>query len=260
MTRWETEMELGIAGKRAVVIGGSQGLGLSVCERFADEGVDLVIFARNAERLAKARAALSARNPKIKVDTVAGDISDAEDIERLKQEVLGTGGMQILILNTPPPPRPMTELLSETDDQRWEDAYQLQLKGALLVLRRLAPLLIGQDHARIVAITSASIKEPLENHALSTVYRAGVQAALKHLSLEMAKYNVTVNSVAPAVVVTDTYHTVHNIDDRVSKIPLGRAGKPEELSAAVAFFASELAGFTTGATLQVDGGCTRALV
>lgn len=92
MTRWETEMELGIAGKRAVVIGGSQGLGLSVCERFADEGVDLVIFARNAERLAKARAALSARNPKIKVDTVAGDISDAEDIERLKQEVLGTGG------------------------------------------------------------------------------------------------------------------------------------------------------------------------
>ena len=251
-------MDLGIAGKRAVVIGGSAGLGYAVCERLVTEGVEIVMFARGAEQLAKAREELI-RRPGARVDTVAGDISNPADIDRLAHEVSQTGGMQILVLNTPPPPRPMFELLAETDDERWETAYQLQLKGALLVLRKLAPLLIGPNWGRIVGITSASIKEPLANHALSTVYRAGVQAALKHLSMEMAKYAVTVNSVAPAVVVTPSYHTVHDISDRISRIPLKRAGKPEELAAAVAFFASDLAGFITGESIQLDGGSSRGL-
>lgn len=251
-------MDLGIAGKRAVVIGGSAGLGFAVCERLAAEGVNLVIFARDGERLKEARSQL-ARLSGIKVDTIAGDIRSPDDIDRLKREVSDSGGMQILVLNTPPPPRPLKDFLEETDDQRWEDAYQLQLNGALLVLRKLAPLLIGAGWGRLVAITSASIKEPLPKHALSTVYRAGVQAALKHLSMEMAEHGVTVNSVAPAVVVTSSYHTVHNIDDRVSRIPLKRAGRPEELAATVAFLASELAGFITGETIQVDGGHTRSL-
>ena len=252
-------MDLGIAGKRAVVVGGSQGLGFAVCERLAAEGVDLVIFARSAERLESAREKLKEQAPGVTVDTVSGDISSVDDVERLREEI-GPKGIQILILNTPPPPRPMTDLLSEQDDDRWEMAYKWQLKGALLVLRKLAPLMLDQGWGRIVAITSASIKEPLPNHALSTIYRAGVQAALKHLSMELAKHAITVNSVAPAVVVTDTYHTVHNIDDRVSRIPLGRPGKPEELAATVAFFASDLAGFITGENVQVDGGVTRALL
>ncbi|CAN7743660.1 SDR family oxidoreductase [Rhizobium leguminosarum] len=251
-------MDLGIAGKRAVVIGGSSGLGYAVCERMAAEGVELVIFARNAEKLHKAREELL-QIPGAKVETVEGDITNSDDVERLRNELVKGGGMQILVLNTPPPPRPMFDFLAEQDDQRWEDAYQGQLKGALLILRKLAPLLIGPGWGRIVAITSASIKQPLPNHALSTVYRAGVLAALKHLSMEMAEHGVTVNSVAPAVVVTSTYHTVHNIEERVSRIPLKRAGKPEELAATVAFFASDLAGFITGENVQVDGGFTRSL-
>ncbi|MBB3527017.1 SDR family oxidoreductase [Rhizobium sp. BK456] len=251
-------MDLGITGKRAVVIGGSSGLGYAVCERLAQEGVELVVFARDLSKLNTAKDQLL-KIPNAKIDVVAGDITSVDDIERLKQIISETGGAQILILNTPPPPRPMFDFLAEQDDQRWEDAYQGQLKGALLVLRKLTPLLLGQGWGRIVAITSASIKQPLPNHALSTVYRAGVQAALKHLSMELAEHAVTVNSVAPAVVVTSSYHTVHNIEERVSRIPLKRAGKPEELAATVAFFASDLAGFITGENVQVDGGFTRSL-
>jgi 3-oxoacyl-[acyl-carrier protein] reductase len=251
-------MDLGIGGKRAVVIGGSSGLGYAVCERLAQEGTELVIFARDPEKLRKSREQLL-QISNAKIDIVAGDITNPDDIERLKSEIVKGGGMQILILNTPPPPRPMYDFLAEQDDQRWEDAYQGQLKGALLILRKLGPLLIGPGWGRIVAITSASIKQPLPNHALSTVYRAGVLAALKHLSMELAEHGVTVNSVAPAVVVTSSYHTVHNIEDRVSRIPLKRAGKPEELAATVAFFASDLAGFITGENVQVDGGYTRSL-
>ena len=252
-------MDLGIAGKRAVVIGGSSGLGYGVCESLAAEGVDLVLFARDRDRLDAAREKLASTSG-VRVDTVVGDISQADDIDRLAKEVAGSGGMQILVLNTPRPPSPMRDFLDENDDQRWEDAYQWQLKGALLVLRKLAPLLIGPGWGRIVAITSASIKEPLPRHALSTIYRAGVQAALKHLAMELAQHGVTVNSVAPAVIITPTYHGVHNVEERVKRVPLQRAGRIEELAATVAFFASDLAGFITGENLQVDGGQTRALV
>jgi 3-oxoacyl-[acyl-carrier protein] reductase len=251
-------MDLGIERKRAVVIGGSSGLGFGVCERLAAEGADIVIFARSLPGLQKAREQLLLI-PGAKVDIIAGDISKAEDVERLKREIVAGGGMDILVLNTPPPPRPMYDLLAENDEERWENAYQWQLKGALLVLRKLAPLLIGRGWGRIVAITSASIKEPLPNHALSTVFRAGVQAALKHLSMELAQHAVTVNSVAPAVVVTSTYNNFHDIEARVSRVPLKRAGKVEELAATVAFLASDLAGFITGENIQVDGGHTRAL-
>jgi 3-oxoacyl-[acyl-carrier protein] reductase len=257
---WEFEMDLGIAGKRALVIGGSAGLGYAVSERLAQEGVNLVIFSRDSKKLETARDALTSAWG-VKVDYVAGDITNPDDIEKLKQAVVESGGLEILVLNTPPPPRPQYDFLDETDDQRWEDAYQWQLKGALLILRKFAPLLVGSGWGRIVAITSASVKEPLPKHALSTIFRAGVQAALKTLSMELAEHGVTVNSVAPAVIITDTYHAAHNnVEERLSRIPMKRAGKPEELSAAVAFFASDLAGFTTGATLQIDGGVTRSLV
>lgn len=251
-------MDLGLDGKRAVVIGGSSGLGFGVCERLAAEGAELVIFARDLERLQKARERLLVI-PGAKIDIVAGDISNPDDIDRLKREIVEGGGMQILVHNTPPPPRPLYDFLEENDEERWENAYQWQLKGGLLVLRKLAPLLIGQGWGRIVAITSASIKEPLPNHALSTIFRAGVQAALKHLSMELAQHNVTVNSVAPAVIVTSTYHTVHDIEARIARVPLKRAGKVEELAATVAFLASDLAGFITGENIQVDGGVTRSL-
>lgn len=252
-------MELGIAGKRAVVIGGSQALGLAVCQRLAQEGVNLVIFARNAERLKEVQEQLQSEYG-VKVDTVAGDITREEDVDRLARTTAETGGMQILVLNTPRPPSPMRDFLEETENDRWRQAYEDQLHGALLILRKLAPQLIGPGWGRIVAITSASIKQPMPRHSVSTIFRAGVQAALKHLSMELAVHGVTVNSVAPATVLTPTFRPpYHNVEARIAAVPLKRAGKPEELSALVAFLASDLAGFITGENIQLDGGQTRAL-
>lgn len=250
-------MDLGIAGKRAVVIGGSMGLGLAVCERLAAEGVNLVVFARDAERLAQAQAALQGRG--VQVETLAGDITREEDIDKLARLAAEGSGTQILVLNTPRPPSPMRDFLDENDPVRWEQAYQWQLQGALLVLRKLTPLLLGSGCGRLVAITSASIKQPMPRHALSTVFRAGVQAALKHLSMEVAAHGVTVNSVAPATVLTPTFSTMHNLEERVRSVPMKRAGNAEELAATVAFLASQYAGFITGETIQLDGGQTRSL-
>jgi 3-oxoacyl-[acyl-carrier protein] reductase len=251
-------MDLGIAGKRAIVIGGSQGLGYAVCEALAAEGCNLLIFARNKERLAESQATLAAAHG-VKVDGFSGDITSAADIDGLAAYAAETGGAEILIVNTPRPPSPMRDFLDENEQDRWDDAYRNQLHAALLVLRKLTPLLLNTGWGRIVAITSASIKQPMPRHAVSTIFRAGVQAALKHIAMEVAERGVTVNAVAPATVVTPTFAQFHNLERRIASVPMKRVGTPEELAATVAFLASKPAGFITGEVIQLDGGQTLAL-
>lgn len=252
-------MDFGISGKRALVIGGSSGLGLAVCEALAAEGVNLAIFARNASRLASASAHLTQRFG-VKVETVAGDITETLEVQRLAEQLKKSGGLDILILNTARPPSPMRQFLDETDDLRWSQAYQQQLNGALMVLRFITPLLLEKSSSRLVAITSATVKQPMPSHAISTVFRAGVQAALKHLANETASRGLTVNAVAPASILTAGLATHHNLAERAQAIPVKRLGTPEELAATVVFLTSRQAGFITGQTVQVDGGMTAGLV
>jgi 3-oxoacyl-[acyl-carrier protein] reductase len=251
-------MDMGIAGKRAVVVGGSSGLGYAVCEALAAEGVNLVVFSRDPQRLALCQKELHGKFG-VAVDTCAGDITSEADIDRLAASSSELGGVQILIVNTPRPPSPMRNFLEETEQARWDVAFQQQLHGALLVLRKLTPLLMNSGWGRIVAITSATVKQPLPRHAMSTIFRAGVQAALKHLAMEVAERGVTVNAVAPATILTPTFSTYHNLEQRVQAVPMKRAGKPEELAATVAFLASVQAGFISGQVIQLDGGATLSL-
>ena len=103
-------MDLGISGKRALVIGGSSGLGYAVCERLAAEGVNLLVFSRNEQRLAACREGLQRRFA-VPVDTCAGDITDEADVDRLASHAARLGDVQILVLNTPRPPSPMRDFL-----------------------------------------------------------------------------------------------------------------------------------------------------
>lgn len=252
-------MDLGIAGKTAVVIGGSSGLGLACCEALAAEGVKLRIVARNPATLAAACADLAARFG-VEAAGHGADVTDRASVRALAAELRAAGGFDILVLNTPRPPSPMRDFLDETDDARWDAASRDQLDAALNLLRGLVPLMLGRGWGRIVGITSASVKQPMPRHALSTIFRAGVQAALKHLVDEVAPHGVTVNAVAPATVITPTFTRFHDLERRVAALPLKRAGKAEELGGTVAFLASQQAGFITGQLIQVDGGMTRSLV
>lgn len=252
-------MDLGIAGKRALVIGGTSGLGLASAEALAAEGVNLALSARNADTLAEVTERLAGEHG-ITAEGYAGDVTKQDDVKRIRAEVEASGGIDILILNTPRPPSPMRDFFDETEDERWQVAYHNQLESALFVLRHLAPLLRGKGWGRLVAITSASVKQPMPRHAVSSIFRAGVHAALKHLVDELGPDGVTVNAVAPATVITPTFANYHNLDARVAAIPLKRPGKGEELGATVAFLSSEHAGFITGETIQFDGGMTRALL
>jgi 3-oxoacyl-[acyl-carrier protein] reductase len=251
-------MDLGIAGKTAVVTAASSGLGRAIAEGLAAEGVNLVLFARRKELLDSAKSEIEGKH-RVRVDVIAGDMTKKEDVARLT-ETAKARDVHILIMNTGRPPAPMRELLDETDDTRWEEAYQVQLWGGVMVLRAIVPLLVAKGWGRVVAVTSATVKQPMIRHGLSTVYRTGMQGFLKQLANEVAKHGVTVNSVCPASVETGALRANYDLAARAKTIPLQRIGKPEELAATVAFLASERAGFTTGATLQVDGGQTASLI
>ena len=251
-------MDLGISGKRALIVGGSSGLGLAAANALASEGVAIAIFSRDVARLEKACHVVGQLGVEAKGHS--GDIASNDDILALADWLKWTGGLDILVLNTPRPPSPMRAFLAEDDDERWEQGYRDQLQSALRLLRAVTPLMLNKGWGRIIGVTSASVKQPMARHALSSVFRAGVQAALKHLVEEVAPHGITVNAVAPATILTPTFSSFHDLERRISEIPLRRAGTLEEFGGTVAFLASQSAGFITGQTIQLDGGMTRSLV
>lgn len=249
-------MDLGISGKRALVIGGTSGLGLASAQALAAEGVRIAVFARDAGRMDETTSGIAAAHG-VPAEGFAGDITRQQDVRALADWSRATGGIDILVLNTPRPPSPMRDFLAEDEDERWETAYRNQLESALFVLRHLTPLLLDKGWGRLIAITSAGIKNVMPRHAMSTIFRAGVQMALKQLVDEVGPHGVTVNAIAPATVLTPTFSQFHNLERRIAEMPLRRAGTSGELGATVAFLASQHAGFMTGQVLHLDGGLLR---
>lgn len=249
---------MGLRSRKALVLGATSGLGLASARALAAEGTELILVARNKANLDRTASQLRMAYP-AKVSTACIDVTVRQDVEQLAK-TLRNDGLDILILNTPRPPSPMREFLEETDDQRWDTAYTNQLDSALYLLRLLAPVIRDtSSQGRIIGITSASVKQPMARHAISTVFRAGVQAALKHLSLELAATGVTVNSIAPAGVSTPTFALYHDAAARAAAMPVKRLGTLEEFGATIAFFASCHSGFITGQFIQFDGGLTASM-
>ncbi len=252
-------MDLGIAGRVAIVTGASGGLGKATARMLSAEGVRLALFARTLRPLQKAAEEIQSQTGN-EVIAVAGDMCQVQDVERLVEKVKITfGSPGILIIVTGRPPRPR-KVLEENERTRWNDAYDTCLMGAVNVISAVAPCMIEKRWGRIVSINSASVKQPMHQHGLSTIFRAGLAGYLKHLANENACHGITVNAVGPGSIGTDTFLTRPDAADRAKLLPLGRLGKPEECAAAAVFLASDLAGYITGTTLQVDGGMTLSLV
>lgn len=257
-------MDLGIRGKTALVTASSAGMGRNIAHALAAEGVNLVLFARSADTL-EAVAREIAQQHGVKALAVPGDMRIAPDVDRLASVLQKEcGGPDILVLNTGRAPNPIRAVLDETDEARWTEAYQTQLWSDILVVKAVVPLMLGKGWGRIIAITSASVKEPMHNHSLSTVFRAGVTAYMKHLANEIGDKGITVNCVSPALI--DTSHRTGNAaysaadtEKRQKLTPLGRMGTQAEVTGTVAFLASMQAGFITGSSIQVEGGMVGAL-
>ena len=248
-------MELGLAGRTAIVCGASSGMGLAVAEVLAAEGANVAMFARRRELLEREAERLGAL-------AVQGDVTIPQHLERLAQTTLGAfGGVDILVLNGGGPPSGAATALTA---ESVEHAVALLLTSHVTLVGHCLPHLRASGRGRILAIESSSVREPLANLALSNAVRPGVVGWLKTLARELGPDGITVNTIAPGRIDTDRLRAVYGDDgppaEDLEQVPLRRLGTAAEIAAVVAFLASDRAGYVTGAVVPVDGGLTRGLL
>jgi 3-oxoacyl-[acyl-carrier protein] reductase len=246
-------VDLGLSGRTALVCGASSGLGLASAEALAEEGANVVLFARRAEDLEGQAERLGAI-------AVAGDVREDDDLERaMSTAVERFGGLDVLVWNGGGPPPGGAQ---DADDAALESAYRLLLRSAVTLVRLCLPHLEESRAGRIVAITSLAAQEPTTHLALSNTFRPAVTGWLKTLSREVGPSGVTVNCVAPGRIATarlDELYPGGPGKEQLEEIALRRWGKPRELGDVVCFLASERAQYVTGQTIVVDGGMKRFL-
>ncbi len=247
-------MDLGLTGRTAIVCGGSAGIGLGIAEALTEEGANVALFARRPDVLERQAERLGALG-------VPGDVTEAEDVERLVQATVDAyGGIDILVNNSGGPPRASA---LELDEANIVAAAQLMLVSAVRLTALCLPYLERSPGGRIVNVTSSTVREPIDNLALSNAIRPGVVGWAKTLARELGPKGITVNSIAPGRFDTERVREVYPDgpdEDDLRAIPLGRLGAPREIGDLVAFLCSDRGAYVTGTVITVDGGLTRGLV
>jgi 3-oxoacyl-[acyl-carrier protein] reductase len=229
----------------------------------------VVITGRRADQLATTAAELSHATGST-VDYLVSDITDPASAEAVLLDIDNRyGTVDIAVLNSggPPPGR----VLDVTEEQ-WRSAYELLVLGPLRLARLALPRMAERSFGRIVFVTSTAVRQPQPDLAASVVLRAATTSAAKLLAREFAAQGVTVNCVAPGATDTDRRRQIltnragatgRPYDDLdaadLAGIPAGRPGEPAEIGAAVAFLASDAAGYVNGTVLTVDGGRTETI-
>ncbi len=263
-------MDLGVAGRVAVIGGGSKGLGRACADSLASEGANLVICSRNVEELETAAAEIRSTSG-VDVLAVPADLSRLEDIQRLIQSAVDHfGRLDIVVANSGGPPAGRA---TDTDEETWSRSIDMALSFFIRMGREAAPHMRAQKWGRVCNILASTVYQPIDNLVTSGVTRMGAVAYAKSLADEVGRDNVLVNNVAPGFLMTErmrhifetrAQETGQDIDSVLgagaSRIPVGRFGRPEELGDFVAYLCSDKNTYVTGTTILVDGGVVRSVI
>lgn len=247
-------MDLGLRGRRALITGGSSGLGRAAAVALAAEGVAVAIAARSADKLAATAGAIGGG-----CVTVVADVSTAAGVDTaVATAQRELGGIDIVIANAGGP-KAGTFATTTADD--YPAAIDLNLLSTIRLCEATVPAMREQRWGRIVAITSVAAREPMANLILSNTARAGLTAFLKTLAREVAADGVTVNSLQPGLHATDRLKSLYGdaVDEVAAAMPARTLGDPGDFGRIAAFLCSEHARFVSGAAIPVDGAATHGI-
>ena len=256
-------MDIGVAGRTAVVLGSTSGLGWAVASTLADEGANVVLVGRREELVKERAASLPSA-----VGVVA-DITEPDGPATVLQAAgEAFGDVDILVLNGGGPPPAHAQ---DLDGDGIDRAVRLLLRPHVDLVRGVLPGMRQRRWGRVVAIGSSGVQQPIPNLASSNVGRAALAGYLKSLSDDVAAEGVTVNMVLPGRIDTDRVVAIDKAAaertgttpeearrESEASIPAGRYGTAEEFAAVVAFLAGERASYVTGEQVRCDGGLVRS--
>lgn len=245
-------------GRTAFVTGGSRGIGKGIVEQFASEGANVAIIDINEEALNQTEAELSEKG--YPVFAKHASVTDCGEIEAAMQEAADRFGTIDILVNNAGVIR--DNMLFKMTEEDWMMVTDVHLKGAFFTARAAQKYMVKNHYGRIINISSTSALGNRGQANYSTA-KAGLQGFTKTLSIELGKYGITANAVAPGFIETEmTKATAERIGltfeelikANINKIPAARSGKPEDIANAVAFFADERSSFVSGQVLYVAGG------
>jgi 3-oxoacyl-[acyl-carrier protein] reductase len=241
-----------LAGRVAIVTGGSRGIGLATARLLADDGASVVVSARDPDRLAAATRELDATGAPVLA--VAADATRREDVDRLLEASRERFGRIDILVNNAGVIR--DQLLVRMKDDDWDRVIDTNLRGVFLMMRAVARVMMRQRGGRIVNVSSAAGAMGNAGQANYSAAKGGVIALTKAAARELAHWNILVNAVAPGLIQTDMTASLppEARDALMRQVPLGRAGEPREVAEVIRFLAGDGAGYVTGQVIHVNGG------
>jgi NAD(P)-dependent dehydrogenase (short-subunit alcohol dehydrogenase family) len=258
-------MDLELKGKRAVITGGSVGIGLAVAQALAAEGVEVAILARDAARLEREAKAI-AKAHGVRALGIPADVAKPEDIEAAAGRIAAAfDGIDILVNNAG---TGTAETILEAPDSKWQYFWDLHVMAAVRMSRALVPLMRKRGGGVILNTASICAKQPLGYEPIYNTTKAALVMLSKCLAGELVKENIRVNAVNPGLILTPDWRktaglmtqgtstTVEQYLDKIAKdnAPIGRFATPEELAHFYVFLCSPRAAYCLGSSYYVDGG------
>lgn len=245
-------MDLGIKGKKALVLGSSSGIGKGIAQALAQEGVEVVLASRSLEHLRKTQDEIKASH------IVEIDLRDKNSgIEVIEKTTKLCGEIDILVGNTGGPTK---GYFLDIADEDWETQYQNVVLSTIQATRTVIPSMQNKQWGRILLVTSIAAKEPVAKLTVSNVLRAGLLGLVNSVSKEIAPMGITFNSILPGYTKTERLKELGvDLSDIADSIPAKRLGTPEELGNVAAFLCSQQASYLTGQAILYDGGLSASI-
>jgi 3-oxoacyl-[acyl-carrier protein] reductase len=244
--------KIDLAGRKAVITGGARGIGLAAAERMLHSGAEVSLWDMDAAALDAAAKRLAGAG---RVHTTVVDVSSAASVTAAAQAAIGQMGQIDILVNNAGITGPNVTVWDYSPED-WRKVIDIDLTGPFLCLRAVVPMMRERNYGRIVNIASIAGKEGNPNASAYSAAKAGLVALTKSLGKELAKTGIRVNCLTPAAVETDIFKqmTEAHIQFMLSKIPVGRFGKIEEVASMICWLASEEMSFSTGAVFDISGG------